>query len=260
MQVIDSDRVAVIASLILSFPPLSSFFLLSLLILTETHDVESHGFNGHVQSLWRWRIVCVSVCGVCVLLRAVCYLLQCPPSITSQNSSCKPSTASLPCVVRESSTSTSLSLPVRVCDVELMPSRDPVSLVILSNEGHWNNCISIFPGLPSPLTLSLPHLFPLSSPPINQKCIKSKVGPIKGRIPPRRTDKAYLINKCFSIREDLCLPPHPCLWYLIILTHTPLPSPLYQTLNMLRWCTYTHRRCVIIWECPCLKGVLQNKQ
>lgn len=43
-------------------------------------------------------------------------------------------------------------------------------------------------------------------------------GPIKGRIPGRRADKAYLINKCFTI-TGACAPRHTlpaCLWYLII--------------------------------------------
>lgn len=75
------------------------------------------------------------------------------------------------------------------------------------------------------------RLHPLSSQPINQKCIKSKVGPIKDRIPPRTVDKAYLINKCFSIRAGLRLPPCPCscLWYLIIPSTTSHPKapPLY---------------------------------
>ncbi len=154
--------------------------------------------------------------------------------------------------------STSFSLPV-----QLMPSHDPVSLVILSNEGHWNNCISIFTALPS-FSLSSPHLFSLSSPPINQKCIKSKVGPIKGRIPPRRTDKAYLINKCFSIREDLCLPPHPCLWYLIIptLTHTHTHTHIpISSLSAIAHATlmYLHTDGMWTWGWHCSKGRLQNK-
>lgn len=43
-------------------------------------------------------------------------------------------------------------------------------------------------------------------------------GPIKGRIPGRRADKAYLINKCFTIVGP-CAPRHTqpaFLWYLII--------------------------------------------
>lgn len=66
--------------------------------------------------------------------------------------------------------------------------------------------------LPHPRRLSL------SSQPINQKCIKSGVGPIKGRIPGRRADKPYLINKCFTIAGARA-PRHTLpasLWYLII--------------------------------------------
>lgn len=102
---------------------------------------------------------------------------------------------------------------------------------------HASPSLPCWPSCPSP------RLLPLSSQPINQKCIKSKVGPIKDRIPPRTVDKAYLINKCFSIRAGPRLPPCPrsFLWYLIIPPTNTMPLPLmllsYQPWSTFYWWT-----------------------
>lgn len=102
-----------------------------------------------------------------------------------------------------------------------------LSQVIQSCEGHrysyiWGSypttttsaCTCTLPSPTYPiLTASLCHLG-LSI----KNVLSPESGPIKGRIPGRRADKAYLINKCFTI-VGACAPRHTqpaFLWYLII--------------------------------------------
>lgn len=102
-----------------------------------------------------------------------------------------------------------------------------------------------------------PRLFPLSSWSINQKCIKSKVGPIKGRIPPRTLDKAYLINKCFSIRAR----PAPSSLSLLLPLISNYPPP--ESRPTLRFAPYQQCSTFSWWHeahVPCLKHIWKSEQ
>lgn len=74
-------------------------------------------------------------------------------------------------------------------------------------------------------------------------------GPIKGRIPGRRADKAYLINKCFTI-VGARAPRHTqpaFLWYLIIHPFHSVREGGEGRLTLVKY------RCPCVCLCVCIK-------